>query len=233
MKPSDLTYRLHRYLYGYQRYRLRPETARLYEQIVAKIDQPAFIERFRKYWDPFPSNKAPKFLELNYWFQDSVAQYLWAKIGDDGRKLRVLDIGSGCGYFLVVCRHLGHEVMGLDLDEEALYRDSFDFFGLERMIHRIEPGHPLPPLPRKMDVISAYLTCFNHLPDGSPWSAEGWRFFLDDIRGRLADHGRVIIRFNLNHKTGEFYSRAVEKEIRGLAGFQAKFFLDYALLSTT
>jgi hypothetical protein len=126
---------------------------------------------------------------------------------------------------------MGHEVLGLDIDDEPIYRDSFDFFGLQRIIHRIEPMHPLPSLPDRLDLITAYLTCFNHHADGSAWNADEWRFFLNDLRSRLSDTGRVIIRFNLNHRTGEFYSGEVARMVRGLSVFQAKFFLDYVFLT--
>jgi len=232
MKPTDLRFRLDRYIYGLQRLGIKKPADRILTAIYEKIDQPAFCDRFRKYWNPFPSSKAYKFLDLNYWFRDNVHHYLWNRIDDMGPGLRILDIGSGCGYFLAVCRHMGHDVLGLDIDEESIYRDSFDFLGLKRIIHRIEPKQPLPLLPHKMDLITAYLTCFNHHADGSPWNADEWQFFIEDLRTRLTDRGRIIIRFNLNHKTGEFYSAEVARMIRSLPGMRAKFLLDYVFLAS-
>ena len=49
------------------------------------------------------------------------AQDLWL---DRTPPLRILDLGCGAGYFLYVCRFFGHEGIGVDTDEEPLFRDK-------------------------------------------------------------------------------------------------------------
>ncbi len=142
----------------------------------------------------------------------------------------VLDLGAGTGYFLLVCRHMGHEVLGLDLDAEPLYNECFDFFNLPRQIHRIEPMKPLADLPDRFDLVTAFMTTFHWYEDETPWPAEPWRYFLEDLRPRLSDRGRLVIKFNLNPRTGEFYSAEVRRTIKQCRLFRAKFSMDYAFL---
>jgi len=231
MKPQSLRYRMDLIRYGIQRRRFHARAASHFAEIVRSIDQPAFVERFRKYWNPFPSAKADKFLDLSYWLKDNILLYHWLGLADAPPRLNVLDIGSGTGYFLLVCRQGGHNVLGLDIEGEEIYTDAFEFFKLNRIIHRIEPRRPLPDFPHRMDLINAYQTCFNQYEDRSPWGAEEWTFFLRDLRGRLNDRGRITIRFNLNHKTGEYYPDAVRRAVFAMPEFRARSFLDYFLLT--
>jgi SAM-dependent methyltransferase len=203
---------------------------RIYREIVEDLDQPAFIERFRAHWDPFPSLGPEKFLDLNVWLREAVHRYLLLGVDKMGPNRRVLDLGSGTGYFLLVCRHMGHDVLGIDLDTEPIYNQCFEFFGLPRAVHRIEPMRSLIPLPHPFELVTAFMTTFHWYEDETPWPAEPWRFFLKDVRGRLSKRGRMVIKFNLNPKTGEFYSADVRRAITQCRQFRAKFSMDYAYL---
>lgn len=231
MRPDDWIYQLHKQIYRLRRRRIAGRVDRLYQEIVAGLDHAAFAERFRRFWNPFPDVGPAKFLDLNVWFREAIYRYFLTGVPEHGRNLRVLDLGSGTGYFSVVCRHQGHEALGLDLDHEPLYNECFDFFALPRIVHRIEPGRPLPELPGRFDVVTAFMTCFNWYDDGRAWGGEEWTYFLGDLRGRLADGGRVIVRFNVHPPTGEFYSADVRRAIVACRGYRAKFFLHYVFLS--
>ena len=69
-------------------------------------------ERLRPFWDPFPTKRAPKYLALDYFMRDSAERCFSLGLFDDGRPKRILDLGCGPGYFLSLCRSLGHEVFG-------------------------------------------------------------------------------------------------------------------------
>lgn len=231
MKQEDWLYRLHDGAYRLQRRRLMGQVDKVYREIVGGWKQDEFRERFRNYWNPFPITRPAKFLDLNVWLREAIYRYfLWTGLPDREPGLRVLDLGAGTGYFLVVCRHLGHRVLGLDLDTEPLYRECFDFFGLDRIIYRIEPMTPLIALPHEMDVITAFMTAFNIHDDGSPWGVDEWTFLLRDLRARLSARGRIIIRFNVNKKTGNFYSDEVHRAIRAGSHYRARFLRDYLFL---
>lgn len=230
MSPGSFRCQWHRLRHAVRRRLLARRIDVLYHQILETWDRQAFTDRFRPYWDPFPGLGAGKFLDLNVWFREALFRYSLIGVDRMGPGLRVLDIGAGTAYFLVVCRHFGHEVLGLDLDDEPLYNECFDFFGLPRVIHRIEPLERLPDSLGRADLITAFMTNFNELPDGSPWGVEPWRFFLDDLCDHLNDRGRFVIKFNQNSRTGEYYCPSVARAIRSHRRFRAKFSMDYACL---
>lgn len=229
MRPRGLRYRAWDYLYRARRRALRSKADEVFTEIVAGWDQEAFASRFRRYWHPFPTTRPPKFLDLDTWLRESIYRYfLWTGLSPRRRGVRVLDLGAGTGYFLLVCRHFGHDVLGLDLDEEPLYTECFDFFGLPRIVHRIEPRTPLPPSSR-FDLISAFMVCF-HLREDGAWSGAEWSSFLGHLRERLTPGGRAILRFNVDKRTGELYSEATERALRSAHGFRARLVRDYAIL---
>jgi hypothetical protein len=229
-RPENLTYRAHSVLYSIWQRRNRAEAERLFQRTIAAIDQRAFTETFRPYWTPFPTSGPAKYLDLHTWLLQAAQRYIFAGLpaGPPGR--RVLDLGTGAGYFPLLCRQEGHHPVTLDLDDEPLYGELLRFFGLSRVIHRIEPMHSLPDLGERYDLITAFRTCFNVKPDGSAWDADEWAFLLDDLRGRLVDRGTVVLCFNRNPKTGEFYSSRVAKLLEHLPGFRCRLFFEYAFL---
>lgn len=233
MRPESPSYQGHRLLHAIHRRRNRAHVDRISREILDNWDQPAFRERFRRFWDPFPSEEAFKFLNLDLWFREAVFRYLFLGVPNLGTGLQVLDLGAGTGYFLVVCRHFGHHVLGIDVSDEPLYNECFEYFGLPRVEHRIEPMQPLPEFANRFDLITAFMTCFNWHEDLRPWGAEPWRFFLKEIRDRLTEDGQAVLKLNLNPKTGEYYSAEVRRTIKGCGFFRARFFLDYVFLAAS
>jgi SAM-dependent methyltransferase len=229
MTPGSPLYRWHRLQQALRRRQWRSRIDGLYEQLVATCDRDAFRERFRPYWDPFAGTQPAKFLDVETWLREAVFRYLLIG-GDKCEAGRVLDIGAGTGYFLLVCQQAGHEVLGLDVPGEPLYDACFEFFGLPRVLHRIEPGRPLPELGEPFDLITAFMTCFNYDVEGRPWEAPRWVGLLSELRERLRDGGRLVIKFNREPASGRFYSPEVQRVLRRAAGFRTRFFLDYAMM---
>ncbi|MCO6458215.1 MAG: methyltransferase domain-containing protein [Pirellulaceae bacterium] len=229
MKPSSLRYRFDHVVHAWRRRRTRGRIERLYRELVATWDQAAFRQQFRDLWDPFETVLPAKFLNLEVWLREAIFRYQLLAL-PDGRPLRVLDIGAGTGYFLLVCRHQGHQVLGLDLPGEPLYDRCFEFFALPRIEHRIEPGQPLPDTGPPLDLVTAYMTCFNYDARQQPWDVPPWQALLRDLRGRLRQGGRVVLKFNLEPGGLQFCSPAVTRALTQAPGFRCRYFLDYALL---
>ena len=57
---------------------------------------------------------------------------------------RILDIGCGTGYFLYISKLLGHDVLGLDVDDFPMFRELTELLRVQRTIGRIEAFQPLP-----------------------------------------------------------------------------------------
>ncbi len=94
----------------------------------------------------------------------------------------MLDLGCGAGYFLSICKLLGHEVLGVDVPNFGMYSELTALLGVPVVQHRIEPLQPLP-ITGQWDVMTAHMVTFNgHCV--SPWGADEWRFLLDDVNAR-------------------------------------------------
>ncbi len=165
-------------------------------EFMEKLDREG-LERIReKYAVPGEKVAAPKYLDVAEWMPTNVKRVRDIRLFRAPPVQRVLDIGSGAGWFLFIVKCLGHEPLGLDIDEEPIYRETFALLGLPRVIHRIEAHQPLPILGAPFDLITAHMTCFNRRPDGSHWGPDEWMFFLDDLAKRLSKTGRLHLDLN-------------------------------------
>jgi SAM-dependent methyltransferase len=121
------------------------------------------------------------------------------------RSLRVLDLGHGGGYFVTVCRRLGHTAHGTEVPTDrlphraaALYAEitaALGFVDEQRLW--IERFQPLA-LTGQYDLICAHKICFNDHLKPSTWRVPEWQFFLEDIRQYLAPGGRLVLELNEN-----------------------------------
>jgi len=118
---------------------------------------------------------------------------------------RILDLGSGAGYFLFVNRVLGHTGLGLDIDNCPLFPEMFKLFGLERIIHRIEKFKPLPDTGTQYDWATAFSISFAGAGQPIPWGVPEWDYFLNDARQHLRPGGRIYLDLNPG-ANGSFYS---------------------------
>ena len=138
------------------------------------------------------------------------AQDLWL---DRTSPLRILDLGCGAGYFLYVCRFFGHKGLGLDTDEEPLFRGTTELLNVHRVVSRIHPQVPLPDLGEKFDLITAHRVCFHRLARASngewdEWASADWKFFINDIRTRfLKPAGRLLLDFNPRPDGSSFFTK--------------------------
>jgi SAM-dependent methyltransferase len=111
--------------------------------------------------------------------------------------LDILDLGCGGGFFLFVCKQLGHRCLGLDTSEHRIFDELIELFRVERYIWKILPFEPLPDLGRKFDLITAFATGFNaDLQGHGIWGVNEWDFLLNDLAQHLRPGGRVLFGIN-------------------------------------
>ncbi len=201
-------------------------------RVLATWDQAAFVERFRSFWDPFPTKRAPKYLDLEYFLHDSATRCFSLGMFDDGRPKRVLDLGCGPGYFLSLCRELGHEVVGIDLDDEPLYNELIEFQELRRIVHPVTPAAPLPPLDEAFDIVSAFGVTFNFAPgpEGRPWAASDWMLAIDGFLGVVAPGGKIVIHFNREPLTGRLFPPGLRRRLGRRDDIRARFFGEHLVI---
>src|SRR5438046_2811000 len=164
-------------------------------KITATIDRQKFQEIKERHAMDDPGDAWPKYLDIQTWMEINLRRVRNLGLDLGGRK-RVLDIGCGTGYFLYICQYLGHDVLGLDINEEPGFTEMIELLGVKRRIWRVEPFQPLPDLGPKFDVITAHMICFNGHKSDQLWQASQWEFFLNDLAKHLNPDGQICLELN-------------------------------------
>jgi SAM-dependent methyltransferase len=176
---------------------------------IEAVDREAFEVIKKRHFKPNDSVSANKYFHLENWMSTNVKRVRDLRLRKAPPRLRILDIGCGSGYFLHIAKCLGHEVLGLDIDREPIFRETISLLGLTRIVHRIEPFQALPNTGAPFDLITSHMTRFNWHDDGTPWGIKEWEFFLEDTASRLTASGRL--QFDLNALPDE---RHMEPQLR-------------------
>ena len=163
-------------------------------RFISQIDQTELKRLWRTYGMP-GARQWQKYVEAERFLRLNIRRV--QDIGLDRMPpQRILDLGSGAGYFLFVSRVLGHTGLGLDIDNVPLFREMFELFGLQRIIHRIEKFKPLPETGAQFDWITAFSVTFaggGHCPR---WGIAEWKYFLQDATCHLRPGGRIYLDLN-------------------------------------
>ena len=172
-------------------------------RFMGHIDK-AELRRIQNTYGVPGSRDWPKYVEAERFLQINIRRV--QDIGLDRLPPQhILDLGSGAGYFLFVNRVLGHTGLGLDVDNRPLFREMFELFGLQRVIHQIKKFTPLPDTGARYDWITAFSVSFAGAGQPIPWDAPEWNYFLNDARRHLRADGHIYLDLN-PRADGSFYS---------------------------
>ncbi len=163
---------------------------------LSRTELPADFARLRESCQRMPLGAyedSKKFLRSHWYLREALCRARALGL-DRGRPLRILDLGSGAGYFLVAARSMGHEVYGFDLDDNALYNRIIAAFGVQRFPGRIDAFAPFDVPHLTFDLITAFSITFDRT--SGRWRRDEWQFLLRDLRRMLADNGRIFLRLN-------------------------------------
>jgi SAM-dependent methyltransferase len=174
------------------------------DTVVKSIDANRFEQIRRKYAVEDPGDAPPKYLDLEHWIRINLQRV--RELGlDYAPASRILDLGCGAGYFLYINKLLGHEILGLDIDDFPMFRELTELLRIPRTIARIEAFQPLPKFDRKFDFITAYLICFNNHKSDKLWGPAEWDYFLSDVATHLTPNGRIWLELNREYD-GSYYT---------------------------
>jgi SAM-dependent methyltransferase len=171
------------------------------DELLAQLDSQE-LERIRLRYEDGSDSIWSKYLDARKWLGrniDYARRFGW--LLDPPRD--TLDLGCGAGYFLFVMRHLGSNVLGLDL-EDPIFNDILRALRIERVPFRIKRREKLPDFGgRKFDLITAWMICFNDYDrDDAIWGPLDWDYLLNDLTEKLTPKGRITFYFNAQRQPG-------------------------------
>lgn len=160
---------------------------------------------------PEPESAVPnKYLHLKTWIEANVRRAKALRL-ESAKRSRILDIGSGVGYFAFIAQQLGHDSIGIDHPKRPkLYREMTDALGIRVQDFVVEPMIDLPQL-GKFDIITAHMVTFNIYRLSEPWGLAEWRHFVDNATSMLRSGGRLCLELNREVDSGQCYSPELER----------------------
>jgi hypothetical protein len=198
----------------------------VYDRVIATIDPvrvAVFQERQRPRLEHFDPIAREKYADIPFWLAKKTHLAIRLEL-DRPPSRRILDIGTGAGHFLAICNALGHESLGIDV-EEPFYAELCDLLGVSRRVSPVLRREPLPDFGWRFDLVTVVAQKFDHLEthtDGSRtyWQPGDWAFFLQDVTdNQLAPGAGFYLKLNKERADGEHvFNRAVLDWCRARGG---------------
>lgn len=177
------------------------EKARFFEWLLDRVDH----ERYQQLRDEYLSpqkivSSALKYLDPVSWF-DQKFKFAFRLGLHEKPPMRILDIGTGPGHFLVIAEFYGHTIVGNEIPDHLhpegqthLYNALSEIYGTRRIKYRITPFEPLDALAGEYDLVTAFSAAFNLARAGALWERPAWDFFLASLRNQvLTDQGAFCL----------------------------------------
>jgi SAM-dependent methyltransferase len=151
---------------------------------------------------------AAKYAEFDPWILRNIHRA--AQLGLHKRcRLRILDIGAGPGYFIAAARALGHDCVGIDVEDSGfsplellVYSEILSSLNCRQHVSPISIGRfvEMGIKGDAFDLITAFLICFNRHDKPDQWGVDEWRFFVADAMQHLRNGGTLVLGLNENVK---------------------------------
>ena len=107
---------------------------------------------------------------------------------------RILDVGTGFGYFQLACKRFGHDIVGLDVPDTFI-QTAAAILGVSYIAHEIYAYQALPEDLMGYDVVTTFGVNFRHAQN-QYWGWREYGFLARDVLGRLRPTGQWILRPN-------------------------------------
>jgi len=197
----------------YQARRLKRSFSRSFslttKELLRGVDLKKVSEIARQNEVPDAENLPHKYLNIERWMDISLDRVFSLGL-DLEPKRRILDLGCGTGYFLYICKRLGHDVLGLDWPGcPPWFGEVLETIEVPRVVWTIKAFEPLPDLGEPFDFVTAFMICFNGHKSEDLWKVEEWRFFLDDLAKHL--HPNAVVMLQLNPENGQYFTPELKR----------------------
>jgi len=162
----------------------------------------------KRYMVDSPGVSFQKYLDIDYWLFENMRRCYMLGLHIPGRKLKILDIGTGSAYFPFVCKYYGHDIEVVDVADNEMYNEIVNIFGLKKYSQYIRKFNNLS-AESKYDLVTAFMICFNCHQQPDLWHVREWEHFLTNLHNHnLNSGGRVFLSFN-----AETVEEPVSKEL--------------------
>jgi len=149
----------------------------------------------------------------------------------DGPRKKILDIGTGAGWWPFICGLYGHNCVGTDFANRPEYDAGYQLLGIsvpEHMVYAMQPVN----FPGTYDIITSFRAFFPQRPQS--WSKEEWKFFFADIQQYLNSDGFLFLGTNSGSKLDKrFKSLPAEEKSHWGHKELDKWFADYIFAENT
>lgn len=189
-----------------------PDLTSVYQTVESSTDLTRVEQLKREMASVHDRYGAAKYADFPYWLIRNIHRAGQLGLHID-RRLRILDIGCGPGYFMAVARALGHHCQGIDLPaasftsiERHVYAELLGALHCKQYVSplAVERFSSLDLGEQKYDLITAFLVCFNRHNKPDQWGLAEWRYFVQDAMARLYPGGRLYLGLNDNpHRFGK------------------------------
>ena len=148
---------------------------------------------------------------IEKWIREKLGACYWMGINNQKTKKRIIDLGTGAGWMVYLCKQFGHESYGTDIQRRPEYEEGYKFLGIENNI-----SGDLVYINKKLTIEGKYdfITSFRSFIGQKPraWEKDEWKFFLSDCRDHLNDGGHIYLSCNSGSKLDSYYRTLPENE---------------------
>ncbi len=142
-----------------------------------------------------PGISPQKYLNLDHWVAENLLRVFRLDLHKQGKK-KILDIGTGAGYFPFICNYYGHSAEAMDLADNKMYNELTAALDIKRLDERITAFGDISS-GRRYDLVTAFMICFNNHQRPGLWHLEEWKSLLRSLHeNNLTEQGEVFLSFN-------------------------------------
>jgi hypothetical protein len=136
-----------------------------------------------------------KYLDVDYWLYECLRRVYLLQL-HKGPAKKIIDLGTGAGYFPFVCRYYGHDAEALDVPDNEMYNRIIHELGIKRYGQYIYANKDLD-VDKKYNLITAFMICFNNHKSPGLWHIKEWAYFLKSVSEKnLEPGGKIFLSFN-------------------------------------